>query len=161
MARRVFFSFHYDRDNWRAGQVRNSGVVKPNYDETGFFDGVDWEELKRANDKRIKRWIRNQMKGCSVTVVLIGSQTYGRKWIDYEINKSVRDDMGLVGVRIHNIKDQNRRTDSLGKNPFRKPGLGNVGENLADKYNTYDWKHENGKENLGDWIEEAAKIANR
>ena len=161
MVRRVFFSFHYDRDNWRAGQVRNSGVVKPNYDETGFFDGVDWEELKRADDDRIKRWIREQMKGCSVTVVLIGSKTYGRDWVDYEIKKSVRDDMGLVGVRIHNVKDKHGLTDSRGKNPLRKWNIDSTGENLADKYDTYDWVLHNGQDNLGDWIEEAAKIANR
>lgn len=161
MARRVFFSFHYDNDSWRAGQVRNSGVVKPNYDETGFFDGVDWETLKRQSDERIKRWIRKQMKGCSVTVVLIGSQTYGREWVDYEINKSVRDDMGLVGVRIHNIKDQKQRTDSIGNNPLKNPNLGKVGETLSHKYHTYDWAHDNGQDNLKDWIEQAARIANR
>lgn len=27
MARRVFFSFHYDGDVWRANQVRNANVV--------------------------------------------------------------------------------------------------------------------------------------
>ena len=27
MARRVFFSFHYDNDILRVGQIRNSGVV--------------------------------------------------------------------------------------------------------------------------------------
>jgi len=161
MARRVFFSFHYDRDNWRAAQVRNSGVVKPNYEETGFFDGVDWEELKRADDARIKRWIRNQMDGCSVTVVLIGSQTYGRKWVDHEIKKSVQEGMGLLGVRIHNVKNKHGLTDSHGKNPLKKWSIDSTGENLANKYNTYDWVLNNGQKNLSRWIEEAANIAGR
>ena len=30
MKRKVFYSFHFDNDNWRAGQVRNMGVVKTN-----------------------------------------------------------------------------------------------------------------------------------
>ena len=30
MARRSFFSFHYKPDNWRAGQVRNMGMVDGN-----------------------------------------------------------------------------------------------------------------------------------
>ena len=25
--RQVFFSFHYNNDNWRAGQIRNMGKV--------------------------------------------------------------------------------------------------------------------------------------
>jgi len=28
MARRVFFSFHYTPDNWRASQVRQIGVIE-------------------------------------------------------------------------------------------------------------------------------------
>lgn len=28
MARRVFFSFHYERDIWRANQVRNRWITK-------------------------------------------------------------------------------------------------------------------------------------
>jgi len=37
MARRVFFSFHYERDNWRAGQARNSWVTKDR-ESAGFWD---------------------------------------------------------------------------------------------------------------------------
>lgn len=40
MARRVFFSFHYKPDNWRAAQVRNAGVVEGN---TPVSDN-DWGE---------------------------------------------------------------------------------------------------------------------
>ena len=27
MARKVFFSFHYERDAWRVAQVRNSNII--------------------------------------------------------------------------------------------------------------------------------------
>lgn len=30
MKHRVFFSFEYNKDNWRAGQVRNMGKVDGN-----------------------------------------------------------------------------------------------------------------------------------
>ena len=46
MARKIFFSFHYERDAWRAGQVRNSNVVSSD-DRYGFIDAVDWESIKR------------------------------------------------------------------------------------------------------------------
>jgi len=67
--------------------------------------------------------------------------------------------MGLVGIRVHNMKDKHGRTDSRGKNPLKKWEVD--GTNLTDIYNTYDWKYNNGRQNLSSWIEEAAKIANR
>ncbi|MGH7856257.1 MAG: TIR domain-containing protein [Candidatus Binatia bacterium] len=78
MARRVFFSFHYERDNWRAGQVRNSWVTKPDRESAGFWDAAAWEEVKKRGDDAIKRWIRDQMAGSSVTAVLIGRDTSTR-----------------------------------------------------------------------------------
>ena len=30
MKHRVFYSFHYEPDNWRAGTIRNIGVVEGN-----------------------------------------------------------------------------------------------------------------------------------
>jgi len=28
MSRKVFYSFHFDDDNWRAGQIRNIGALE-------------------------------------------------------------------------------------------------------------------------------------
>jgi hypothetical protein len=39
MARRVCLSFYYDRDAWRAGQVRNSWATKDR-ETSGFWDGA-------------------------------------------------------------------------------------------------------------------------
>ena len=78
MARKTFFSFHYERDSWRAGQVRNSNVIAAE-DEYGFIDGVDWESIKRQGDDAIKRWIKDQLKNTSVTAVLIGKETAERE----------------------------------------------------------------------------------
>lgn len=35
MARRTLFSFHHDRDNWQAGQVRNNWVVGKDREAAG------------------------------------------------------------------------------------------------------------------------------
>ena len=51
MARRVFFSFHYDRDIWRANQVRNCNVVAGT-DVAGFFDHSEYEEAKKKGMAR-------------------------------------------------------------------------------------------------------------
>lgn len=114
MARRVFYSFHYDQDNWRASQVRNMGVIEGNRPATGN----DWESVKRGGDKAIKNWIANQMRGRSCTVVLVGEETASRDWIKYEIIRSWNDGMGVVGIRIHGLQDYNGETSNRGHNPF-------------------------------------------
>jgi hypothetical protein len=78
MARRVVFSFHYERDIWRASQIRNCWVTKPDRESAGFWDAASWEEVKRRGDEAVKRWIRDQLYGTSVTLVLIGSETSER-----------------------------------------------------------------------------------
>lgn len=106
MARRVFFSFHYENDIWRANQVRNANVVV-GADAAGFFDHSEYEEAKKKGDDEITRLIRSKLNGTSVTVVLIGQQTASRPYVRYEIEQSIARSNGLVGVYIHLLKDRN------------------------------------------------------
>ena len=85
--RRVFFSFHYERDVRRIQQVRQSWVVRQSGEAPPFYDKADFEEAKRRSGG-IQKWIDAQMAGCSVTAVLFGRETYDREWVRYEINKS-------------------------------------------------------------------------
>src|SRR5438093_6273800 len=105
MARKVFFSFHYQRDLWRANVVRNSGVVE-GVSAAGFHDESLWEESKKKGDDVVKRLIDSGLNGTSVTVVLIGAETANRKYVSYEIEKSIARGNGLLGVLINNIKDK-------------------------------------------------------
>ncbi len=155
MARKVFFSFHYERDAWRAGQVRNSDLLA-DADEYGVIDSVAWEEIKRKGDEAIKNWIKDQLGHTSVTVVLIGAETSTRPWVDYEIRESWNRGNGLVGVRIHNMKDQRSATDNWGASPFDGIKL-NDGTWLSSYVKIYDWVNDNGRDNLGKWVEEAAR----
>ncbi len=164
MARRVFFSFHYERDSVRAGQVRNSNVIKNKSIETSdFIDATKWEEVKRGGDPAIKRWIENQLNGTSVTVVLIGAKTSERKWIKYEIDESLKKRNGLLGIYIHKCPLFNGSTDTKGENPFDNLYFDRNGRKkyLSEIYKTYDWIDDNGRENLGDWIEKASKVAGK
>ena len=114
MARQVFYSFHYKPDNWRAAQVRNIGAIKGNKPASDN----DWEKVKKGGDAAIKRWIENQIYRRSCIVVLVGTNTANRKWINYEIIKSWNKSMGVVGIHIHGLKDLDGNTSSMGKNPF-------------------------------------------
>jgi hypothetical protein len=156
MARKIFFSFHYERDAWRAGQVRNANVVSDE-DERGFIDAVDWESIKKQGDAAIKRWIDDQLENTSITTVLIGAETADREWVQFEIQRSWNRGNGVVGVRIHNIKDQDKNTDAAGRNPFDDFKLAD-GTLLSSVCTNYDWISDDGRRNLRKWADEAAKI---
>jgi hypothetical protein len=153
MSRKVFFSFHFKRDAWRAGQVRNSDLLADE-DEYGVIDSVAWEKIEREGDEAIKRWINDQLKYTSSTVVLVGAQTAERDWVDYEIRKSWERGNALLAVRIHNVKDQNRETDVAGPNPLDSIRLAD-GKSLSSICKTYDWVTNDGRNNLGTWVEDA------
>lgn len=159
MARRVFFSFHFERDAWRVGQVRNSNVVLRDYEPTPFLDSVDWESIKRSGEHAIKSWIDSQLRGTSVTVVLIGKQTSHRKWVKYEIAQSWERGNGLLGILIHNLKNERGFADLRGDNPF--VSIYSNGRPISDLVRTYDWVIDHGRANIGRWIEEAASSRGR
>ncbi len=153
MARRTFFSFRYKNDNWRAAIVRNCWVCQ-GCQSAGFFDSAEWEEVKKKNDNAIKKWIDSQLEGTSVTVVLIGSDTYNKKWINYEIESSRKRGNGLLGIYIHNIKNKKGEVSKKGKNPFEQFDWSDI---KAGTPKVYDWVDDDGYNNIGNWIEEAVK----
>ena len=146
MARKVFFSFKY-KDVSRAMVVRNSWVTQGK-EAAGFIDTADFEEVKRQGYQAIKNWIDDQLKGTSVTVVLVGEKTCSSKWVKYEIEKSIEIGNGLLGIDVSKIKDlQGNTSERCGKIP--------------KDYSFYLWNNNDGYKNMGDWIEKAAKDANR
>lgn len=148
MARRAFFSFHYEHDIWRANVVRNSWVTQDRV-AAGFFDASLWEEAKGKSDRAIRSLIDAGLIGTSVTVVLIGRHTAGREYVQYEIEQSIARGNGLLGIHIENIGDRNGATDPTGLSP------------LPSGTATYWWHQGKGHENLGTWIEIAARLAGR
>jgi hypothetical protein len=95
MARHAFFSFHYQRDVWRASVVRKSGVVIGSA-AAGFHDDSIWEDAKRKSDAAVKKLIDDALVGTTVTIVLIGAKTAGRKFINYEITQSIARGNGIL-----------------------------------------------------------------
>ena len=139
MARRVFYSFHYKPDNWRAATVRNIGSVEGNKPATDN----DWEKVTRGGDHAIKKWIAGQLKGRSCTVVLVGRHTADRKWINYEIIRSWDNGMGVVGIRIHGLKNSEGRIVSPGSNPFDYITHGKSNKKLSEIVRCYNPKGSN------------------
>ena len=164
MARRTFFSFHYERDIWRVNQVRNSWLTHPSIEAAGFIDAADFEQLKRSGSQAIEDWIDEQLRGTSVTCVLIGAETANRHWVQVEIEKSIAKGNGFVGIYLNNIKAPGQGAELRGHNPlddFTIPATDGKDYPLSDFYSTYDWVYNDGYNNLGAWVEAAAKKAGR
>ena len=162
MVRRTFFSFHYENDIWRANIVRNSWVTQDRK-AAGFIDAADFEEIKKGGDSAIKKWIREQLEGTSVTIVLIGSDTSNRDYVKYELEKSWEKGNGILGVYVHGIKDSNGNTSKKGSNSFG-PIFTNSKDDkkyFFERFETYDWVSNDGYNNIGAWIEKAAKEAGK
>ena len=163
MARHIFYSFHYKPDVMRVSQVRNIGSLdanRPAHDN-------EWETIMSGKDPAIEKWIADQMKGRSCTVVLVGQDTAGRKWINYEIVRSWNEKMGVVGIRIHGLKNTDGQTSSMGQNPFDHITLGTQGKKLSSIVKCYNPQGSDSKEryawisqHLENAVEEAIRIRN-
>lgn len=158
MAKRVFFSFHYQADNWRAATVRSIGAI----DGSSVATDNEWETIKKGGDSAIQKWIDGQIHGKSCGIVLIGSATAGRKWIDYEIKKCWDEGKGLLGIYIHNLKDSSGNQSSKGANPFATFTLKNGTVPLTSVVTAYDPPYTDSKQaysyistNLESWIDAA------
>ena len=115
MARKVFFSFHYD-DVMRANVVRNSDQIIRRYESAArFYDKSLWEEAKKQGPLAIKRMINMGLDGSSVTCVLIGQHTWQRPWVRYEILKSVLRGNGILAVHIHDVGFDPKAQDPIGE----------------------------------------------
>lgn len=114
MARKVFYSFHYEKDVFRVQQVRNIGKLEGNLPATPN----NWEEIKRKGEKEIQKWIDDNLSGKSCLIVLIGEYTAKRKWVRYEIQKAWNDGKGVLGIYIHNLRDPKEGKGIKGSNPF-------------------------------------------
>ena len=124
MAKRVFFSFHYqDVIDFRANVVRQHWLTKPDRQEAGFFDSSIWGNAKLSGDIGIKRVINAGLEGTSNTCLLIGSETWDRKWVRYEIMKSFRKGNSIFAVHVNSIKGKDQRVKTEGTNPLKHLGV--------------------------------------
>ncbi|MCK4809873.1 MAG: TIR domain-containing protein [Candidatus Omnitrophica bacterium] len=148
MTRRVFFSFNYNKDVWRVNQIRSMPNIIGSA-AAGFHDASLWEEAKKKGDAAIKKLIDKGLENTSVTVVCV---TYGiavRKYINYEIDQSLKRRNGLLGIQIDHLKDHAGNITSPGSIPSQ-----------IEKAGFKAYKYVN-KERLAVWIEQAAKLAGK
>jgi hypothetical protein len=103
---------------FRANVVRGHGLTKEDAQEAGFFDASIWEDAERHGAASLKRLINSALENTSVTCALIGTETWERRWVRYEILKSYDRGNSLFGIHINSVRDKNEKTFLQGKNPF-------------------------------------------
>lgn len=158
--RQIFYSFHFDNDVMRVQQIRNMGVIDGNEP----VSPNTWETARKTPGG-IEKWINDNMKYKSCVVVLVGSETWTRPWVKYEIEKAWNDGKPLVGIHIHNLKCP--RTSKIppyygrcakGTNPFTQFTLQN-GHSLSRYVQCHDPSFEEPyndiQANLAGWVEAA------
>lgn len=134
--RKVFYSFHYD-DIIRVNNVRHTEQFKAKILEVpqSHYDRSLWETSKRTSPKALKELIRDGVKDTSVVCVLIGSQTWSRPWVRYEIARSVIDGKGLLGVDLNSINHhEDRGPHPLGPNPLAYMAVGKMSDGTYRLY---------------------------
>ena len=171
MARRVFFSFHYQQDIERASRVRDTWRLSG--EASIVLDPDSWEAIKRQGPATIKSWILRQMDDTSVTVVLIGEHTASRRYVKFEVERSLGEGKGILGIYIDGIRDSQGQTSARGRNPLDGftagvPELifgplhgGRIAKQMSPVLRTYDWVRDDGESHLAAWVEEAACMVGR
>lgn len=139
MTHKVFVSYHHDNDQERANYLRDT------YGENNtLLDRSLSEAYENMTDDQILAAIRQEhLKDTTVTIVLIGSETAKRKWVDWEIYASLRpygerSRNGLLGIIL--------------------PTAGDIPERLQDNINSgyaVTMKWENISKQLKSKIQEA------
>ena len=128
----------------------------------------DWETVVRGGEAAIEKWIADQMKYRSCTLVLIGNQTANRRWINHEIKESWNRNMGVAGIHIHGLKNSSEFVANKGGNPFDHVTFTDNGRPLSSVVKTYDPPGLDSKqrynwivENIAAIVEEAISIRAR
>ncbi|WP_372741803.1 TIR domain-containing protein [Neptunomonas sp.] len=152
----VFYSFHFDNDVMRVQQIRNIGSIEGNPSTSPN----EWETLKRTGKKAVESWIDQNMKYKRCIIVLIGSDTASRPWVEHEIIKAWNDGKALLGIHIHNLKCPRNGTSRKGKNPFDLIKF-NDGSAMSSVVPCYDPSSSNAYQdianNISSWIDHAIR----
>jgi hypothetical protein len=113
MAKRVYFAFHYqDVIDFRANVVRKHNFAE-GVKSAGYYDYSIWEETKKTSPLALKKLINSELENTSVTVVLVGSDTWSRRWVRYEIFESIRRGNHVFGIHLIVLRENTKELRHL------------------------------------------------
>ena len=159
MLRRVYFSYYFVQDIERFYVVRNSWAFH-DIEEANIIDTAEFERIKQSGDKTVYQWIDDHLVDTSATVILIGTETLNRPYVKHEIMESYKRGNAIIGVYIHNVR--NMRTSLTSRKGEIHTIIGHTDQNEPIYFDEicdsiYDYVDDNGKKNMGEWIESAVE----
>ncbi|WP_431472018.1 TIR domain-containing protein [Nonlabens sp. SCSIO 43208] len=149
--RNFFVSYHHDYDQQYVEELRQikRGMKVADYSLKN--------DISHYSEEQIYKVIRDKMRSCSVTIVLIGERTGHRKWIDWELWASLRGyknsknpkrsfrPKGLLAVYLpvanHSVPDRLQANIDSGYAVSMR--WKNVQRDLESKINYAIWKRDN------------------
>lgn len=144
--RRVYFSFDCERNLYRVKNIRRlPGVVSRS--PAGFETSVIWKQAEKGGEASLQGLINDALIKTSVTIVCISDLNAYAEIQGYEIERSLEQGSGLLGLRINHLKDEKGLVGMDGTAPAAIEGNG---------YNIYSYT---GSQSLLHHIEEAAELA--
>jgi len=159
MARHVFYALHYEADRSRIAGLLQSHALEANPE----LSQADWAKLRRGGEFATRRWIEEQLKGRSCTVVLIGTHTAARPLVHYAIQRSRQLHLGLLGIYVHGLNDNRGLPSQKGENAFEHPEC-DLGS-MSGKIPVYDPPGTDSQmiyryivDNMAQWADEAAAL---
>lgn len=139
----VFLSYHYDSDNKIARQITE--II--NTDTINIFTVIR-EDEKEKDDEIVKNWVDEKIKGTRITILLISKETLDRKYVSYELEKSLSQRNSIIPILIDS--EENAFDDEKIDLIIQKLDT----ELLGMKLKLRKWYQENGKENILRWLNE-------
>jgi len=139
----TFFSFHYSYDFDRINVIIERWLAFLNTSTTPFIAQDQIAAMMEEGLPAIHGWVDEEIAKADAVVVLIGGNTFGRYFIEYEIQQALLQQKPIYGIYIHQVADQTGRIDTKSKSP------------LPPVCTHYDWKDDNGEELLLDWTKSA------
>ena len=154
--RNCFISYHHNNDQDYLTELRE--VVK----SMKVSDYSLKNDIGHLTNETIYNKVRNKMRTCSVTVIIIGERTGHRKWIDWEIWASLRGynhptdrkksfkPNGLLAIFLpgnnHSIPE--RLQDNIDSEYAVCMRWRNLERDFESKVNYAYWKRNNAKEKI-------------
>lgn len=86
MAHKVFVSYHHANDQNKADHLRKTYGSDNTLIDRSLENAYD----DKTDDEILALIRTNHLKDSTVTIVLVGSETANRKWVDWEIYSSLR-----------------------------------------------------------------------
>lgn len=131
MAHKVFVSYHHANDQARAKHLRDTYGSNNTLIDRSLEDAYD----DKTDDEILALIRTNHLRNSTVTIVLIGSETSKRKWVDWEIYASLRpygerSRNGLLGIYL----------PTAGNTPARLQDNINSGYAVTMKWENISWQ---------------------